>query len=467
MRDKRDAGVDIGLATMTASSLARWRMDGTIGAVMASDVIDPAIVSYLCGLKQQGVQLGLDRMQGFVAALGHPQDRVPVVHIAGTNGKGSVAAMLEAIFRGAGWRTGLYTSPHLVHLGERIQVDREPLTAAELTERVRELQPLVERHVMGGGAAARPTYFEFMTALAFVHFAQMHCDIAIIEVGMGGRLDATNVVNPEVSVITSIGLDHTEFLGGTLEAIAAEKAGIIKRGRPVVLGPLRPEAERVIRAAAEAQYAAVASVREEFSDDITNYPRTNLPGEFQRANAATAQLVARQFDSVWRIGDAHVARALQAVDWPARWQRLEIGGRQVVIDGSHNRDGAAVLEQTLAELARETKQRPVVAVGVLGASRARPLLEVIGRHAAEIRLLRAKQLRACTVEELRALIPANFRGSVVPSTLGELFPSPGACLPGVAPAVPLVVTGSIYLAGEALAAIDPTRGPVEHELQDF
>lgn len=424
-------------------------------------------IAYLRGLKQQGVHLGLERMRSFVAALGHPQERYPVIHIAGTNGKGSVAAMVEAVFRSAGWRTGLYTSPHLVRLAERVQVDREPLSEAELSEEVRQLRSIVDQLVAAHGPEARPSYFEFMTSVAFDHFRRHRCDIAIVEVGMGGRLDATNVVNPEVSVITSIGLDHTEFLGCSIDAIATQKSGIIKRGRPVVIGRLPVEAERVVRAVAEAQGSAVVSVRDEFGDDIATYPRTNLGGACQPINAAIATLVSRQFDALWRLGEARVATALLQVDWPARWQELEVGGRRVVIDATHNAEGAQTLDASLAQLVGAVGIKPVIVVGVLGRARAEALLGVVCRHAAELRLVLPQQKRACSFAELEALVPADFRGKVVRSTLAEVFPRPGESVPELPAMQPLVVTGSVYLAGEALAAIDPTRGPVEHDLQDF
>src|SRR5581483_7211183 len=164
----------------------------------ATELTDYAAVQdYLLGLKATGPKFGLDRMRGFAEALGHPERAVPVIHIAGTNGKGSVAAMLESILRTAGWRTGLYTSPHLVRLGERVQVDRQPLSNDEIARYVRELRPQVEKQVAQSGADARPSYFEFMTGLALVHFVRSKCEIAIVETGMGGRLDATNIVVPE------------------------------------------------------------------------------------------------------------------------------------------------------------------------------------------------------------------------------------------------------------------------------
>src|SRR5215207_1132286 len=191
-----------------------------------------AVADYLFGLKARGAKFGIDRMRTFAAALNDPQQKTPCVHVAGTNGKGSVAAMLDAILHAAGWRTGLYTSPHLVRLGERVQVERRMLSEQEIVEFARELKPVAER-TSATNPEDHPSFFEFMTAMAFLQFARKSCDISVIEVGLGGRLDATNIVMPEVSVITSIGIDHSEFLGTELRQIATEKAGIIKRGRPV------------------------------------------------------------------------------------------------------------------------------------------------------------------------------------------------------------------------------------------
>jgi dihydrofolate synthase / folylpolyglutamate synthase len=234
-----------------------------------------AVTEYLFGLKPGGVKFGIDRMAPLAAALGNPENAVPVVHVAGTNGKGSVAAMLDAILHAAGWRTGLYTSPHLVKLGERVQVNRQVLNEDEIVDYVRELLPVAER-LAEKNPDNRPSFFEFMTAMAWLQFSRKHCDIGVLEVGLGGRLDATNIVMPEVSVITSIAMDHCELLGETLASIATEKAGIIKRDRPVVIGRMPAEAERVIRAIAAGRAARVISVVEEFGDDVAHYPYTNL-----------------------------------------------------------------------------------------------------------------------------------------------------------------------------------------------
>jgi dihydrofolate synthase/folylpolyglutamate synthase len=426
----------------------------------------PAVQEYLFGLKTAGVKFGVDRMGILAASLGHPERAVPCIHVAGTNGKGSVSAMLESILRASGRRTGLYTSPHLVRLGERVQVNRQILAEGEITAYVRELQPVVDRIASEGGLDDRPSFFEFMTAMAFLQFARKSCDCSVIEVGLGGRLDATNIVEPEVCVVTSIGLDHCDMLGDTLESIAAEKGGIIKPGRPVVIGRVPREAEATLRNVAASLGAQVVSVREEFGDDIASYPGTNLEGDYQRWNAATATLAAGLLPSGFGVSGQSIESGLQAVDWPGRWQRTDLGGRLAVLDVSHNSEGAGVLDTNLARLRTETGRAPVAILGVLGAVRAKPLLEVLCKHCRELYLVVPQQPRASSHAELESLVPGAFRGKTVRSTVGELFPGPGLCTAGASDDV-IVVTGSIYLLGEVLARLEPQRGRGEGRLQDF
>lgn len=426
----------------------------------------PAVQDYLFGLKAGGVKFGIDRMGAFSAMLGHPERLVPCVHVAGTNGKGSVSAMLESILRASGRRTGLYTSPHLVRLGERVQVDRHILTEGEIIAYVSELRPIAQRIEAQASADDRPSFFEFMTAMAFLQFARKRCQFNVIEVGLGGRLDATNVVEPEVSVITSIGLDHCEMLGNTLEAIAGEKAGIIKPGRPVVIGRVPPEAEATLRRVAASQGARVISVRDEFGEDISGYPTTRLEGDYQRWNAATATLAAGVLGSAWGVTGPSIVAGLHAVDWPGRWQRTSIGGRLAILDASHNPEGASVLDTNLRHLRGETDRRFVAVVGVLGAARAEALLSVLCAHCAEIHLAVPNQARACTHAELEALVPRSYSGRLVRSSVDSLFPAPDTCTAG-GPDDVLLVTGSIYLLGEVLAKLEPHRGAQEGRLQDF
>jgi dihydrofolate synthase/folylpolyglutamate synthase len=343
------------------------------------------------------------------------------------------------------------------------------LSEAEIAAYVAELEPVAERLARSGSGEA-PSFFEFMTAMAFLQFARRACDAAVIEVGLGGRLDATNILAPEVCVITSIGLDHCELLGDTVAKIAAEKAGIIKPGVPVVMGRVPPEAEAVIRAIAAGRGAPVTSVREVFGENREAYPKSALEGDYQRWNAATATLAARAVAARFGLTEAHITTGLANVSWPGRWQRARLAdGRLIVLDASHNPEGAEVLDGLLARLVAETGRRPVVVAGVLGTARALPLLAAVGRHASEVHLARPQQARASTFEELEALVPAEFfaaGGRMARGTVESLFPRAGVCAAG-GPDDVLVVTGSIYLLGEVLARLEPERGENERRLQDF
>ncbi|WP_438482307.1 bifunctional folylpolyglutamate synthase/dihydrofolate synthase [Oleiharenicola lentus] len=424
-----------------------------------------SVKDYLYALKAGGVKFGIDRMRRLSAALGHPERSYPVIHVAGTNGKGSVSAMIEAILHTAGWRTGLYTSPHLVKLGERVQVDRQLLTEAEIVAYAGELMPIAAK-IASEGNDEHPTFFEFMTAMAFLQFQRKRVDIAIVEVGMGGRLDATNVVQPDITVITSIGLDHVAELGNSFAQIAREKAGIIKPNCPVVIGRLPAEAEKVIREVAAEKNAPVHSVREAFGDTIENFPQTNLAGDYQRWNAATTTLAAKLLPAKWELSDTVIARGLQAVDWPGRWQRVTLGGRSLVLDASHNPEGVEVLEQNLRNLIAETGRKPIIVAGALGEFRARALLDVVLRYGEQVYLITPKQARASTFEEMINWVPIAERSRVHRAEVETVFPDANTCTLGATDQT-VVVTGSIYLLGEVLERIEPRRGAGEGKLQDF
>lgn len=425
-----------------------------------------AVTDYLFALKSGGLRFGIDRMAALSAALGHPERSYPVVHIAGTNGKGSVSAMVERILREAGYRTGLYTSPHLVKLGERVQVDRQLLTEREILAYVNELLPVAEQ-IATHSPDDHPSFFEFMTAMAFLQFARRKVDVGVIEVGLGGRLDATNVVQPAVTVITSIGFDHMEQLGNTLAQIAAEKAGILKPGIPLVMGRVPAEAESVIRRIAAERAVPVHSVREIWGDDIAGYPQTSLEGDYQRWNAATATTAARLLAAQMpRIDEAVIQRGLCDTQWTGRWQRTRLGSRELILDASHNPEGAAVLETNLRRLVGQTGRRPIVVTGILGEFRARALLEVICRYASAVYLVPPQQNRACTYEELEAFTPANATVPLHRTTLEKIFPDASTCALGGGDDI-VVVTGSIYLLGEVLTRLEPERGTGEGRLQDF
>jgi dihydrofolate synthase/folylpolyglutamate synthase len=396
---------------------------------------------WLTGLRNLGSRLGADRMRLLSARIGNPEHAQPCFHIAGTNGKGSTSAMIEAIQRAQGRRTGLYTSPHLVAIGERIQVDRTPLSDAAVVALAERLRPHYEA-IRAEDPENAPTFFELITAAALLEFAERKVDIAILETGLGGRLDATNVCAPEVCVITSIGLDHQEYLGPTLAAIAAEKAGTIKSGVPCVVGDLPPEAEAVIVARAREVGAPLHFVRDRFASGL---PETNLVGAHQGRNAGAA-LLACELAKRLPIDDAKARTALRSVEWAGRWQEFRlIDGRRLIVDGSHNEEGIRAVAPLLAAL-----NAPTVIVGALGVDRARPLVAAAAKSAGRLVLVRPDNERACSVEELAALVPADFRGEVRRASVAELFPSPATC---GAEGETVVVLGSLYLVGEVLARL--------------
>lgn len=373
--------------------------------------------------------------------IGYPERAAPCFHIAGTNGKGSTSAMIEAIQCAQGRRTGLYTSPHLITIGERIQIDRQPLADAAVVRLAEQLRPHYEA-IRAEDPESAPTFFELITAAALLEFAARKVDVAVLETGLGGRLDATNVCAPEVCVITSIGLDHQEYLGSTLASIAAEKAGILKPGVPCVVGEVPPEAEAVIVARAREVGAPLHFVRDRFAAGL---PETNLIGAHQARNAGAA-LLACELAQRLPIDDAKARAALRSVEWAGRWQEVRLAdGRRLIIDGSHNEEGARIIEPLLAAL-----QFPTVIIGALGLERARPLVAVAARHAARLVMVRPDNERATSAEELSTLVPADFQGQIDRANIADLFSAPAKC---AAAGETIVVLGSLYLVGEVLARL--------------
>lgn len=421
---------------------------------------------YLFSLRNKGSTYGIDRMADFIEALGRPDQAYPIIHIAGTNGKGSTAAMLERIFRAAGYKTGLFTSPHLVFLGERIQVNREPLTPELITELIGKLD-VHAKAVARSNPDNHPTFFEFMAAMGMVHFKREQVDIAIFETGLGGRLDATNVVDPEVSIITSIGLDHTHILGDTVEQIAGEKAGIIKPGKPVIMGRVPDQGADVILQVAKENDSPVISVQEDYGDALEAYPETNLFGTFQRWNAATAiaccKLLDTQFPGIEGVSET----ALQSVDWPGRWQRLELPcGRNLILDATHNPEGSFFLDENLGALEKELGRKPWIVAGTLGEFRAQFLMPVAARHARGLYLLETQQPRTATFDDLRKWVPEHSDFPVENTDKETLFPDQQSCAIGE-PGDTIVVTGSIYLLGEVLERLTGQEAESGAALQDL
>jgi len=394
-------------------------------------------------------------MRALVRALGHPEREFPIIHVAGTNGKGSVCAMLEAVLRRGGSKVGMLTSPHLVLLGERMQVNRRVTTDEEIATFVEQLKPVSEQ-LAADDPEDQPSFFELVTAMGFLLFAREKVDVAVVETGLGGRLDATNVVDPILSVITSVGLDHVAQLGDDLTSVAREKAGIVKPNVPVVIGRMPPEAQAVVNQVAEERVAEVFGVESSFPTAPRGLPKTNLEGTFQRWNAGTAFVALQVLGQRFELSDALVRDVLLEVNWAGRWQRLQVNGRTLILDATHNEEGACALEENLAKLAKDGKPCPWVVTGTLGEERAGPLMAVVAKWARGISLLQPKQPRACSYDMLENALPSGFTGEVRRSSVEELFPEEGGLTLGE-PGDVVVATGSIYLVGEILARIQRRR----------
>jgi len=436
------------------------------------------VTAFLYALKPKGIRFGLENTRLVLEKLSNPQEKLAVVHLAGSNGKGSTAAFLDSVLRRAGRRVGLYTSPHLSHYRERFRVNGQPVTDRQIcaaAERLfaegldlnpQEVVDWVEREGMRdkmgsetwyqlrGGASdfTSLTFFECTTILSVLLFAQADLDVALMECGMGGRLDATNVLAPLVSVILPIHLEHTEWLGDTLEAIAGEKAGIIKPGVPVICARQEPEAFRVIKARAKELGAPLFTLGREFEaeggwrearfeiDDRSLGPvRLGLPGAHQVENAAVALGCLPHLEPHGiQASDAEVTAGLSRVSWPARFERFNVPG-EWIIDAAHNPAGARVLAGTIRDVFGGEKVRLVF--GVLGDKRVEEMLELLAPLASGIDLVRSKDARARDPQTLVRLIsgPARVHSSVE-AALEQLWSEPGG---------PVVICGSLTVAGEA------------------
>lgn len=310
-----------------------------------------------------GVHLGLERMQKLLADLGHPHLAMPIVHVAGSNGKGSVCAYLTSILTAAGYRVGRYTSPHLVSWHERISVNQVPIANQDLVEVLEKVQAAIPSDVVDS-----PTQFEVITAAAWLYFAQSQVDIAIIEVGLGGRLDATNVVDtPLVSVITSLSLEHTQQLGDTLGKIAFEKAGIIKPLCPTVIGQVPSEAKSVFLekvTSLQSPTIWVESARQ-LPDNWAEYQGIKYPlallGEFQLTNSAIAIATIQILQTKgWQISLEAIATGMAKTQWQGRVQWLEYQGKKFLIDGAHNPAAAIVLRQYVDSVTNQSVIPPAL-----------------------------------------------------------------------------------------------------------
>ena len=392
---------------------------------------------------RRGVDLGLERLQAALAELGHPERRFAAVQVAGTNGKGSISTMLHAIAAAAGIRCGLYTSPHLLSWCERIRLPDGLIGEAELQRLLQELQPLGLRHNL--------TPFELVTAAAMQAFADAGCELVVLEVGLGGRLDATTVhPDRQVLAFASIGLDHTEHLGPTITAIAAEKAGVLHRGARAVSGPQTKEAERVLRQQAERLGCSLRWVDPLPTADEGG-PVLGLRGDLQRLNAAVAAGAAEALaERGWPISAAAIATGLQQARWPGRLDQRTFQGRPLLVDGAHNPPAATALRHELDQRDAASAGQPRRwLIGMQRHKDAPALLRTLLRTGDQVRVVRLpaehSSWSAAELEEATGL-PMQQSNGELRQELAWLVDS----------AVMPVACGSLYLVAELLPLLEAT-----------
>jgi dihydrofolate synthase/folylpolyglutamate synthase len=423
-------------------SRAKWTgKPARVGASGDASINYREALTWIYSLQRFGIKLGLEnterfleeflRSGGLLSAVGDREIAPPckVIHVAGTNGKGSVCAMIDSICRAQGYRTGLFTSPHLVTFRERIRVNGDMISEAAVANGLTTIRNLVANW------DPHPTFFEVVTALGLKHFSDTTVEIVVLETGLGGRLDATNAIQSNVSVITPIDFDHENWLGKTISEIAAEKAGIIKPGVPIVSACQRPEAEKEIRARAAKCGAPLKFVTKPYDK-----APIALDGSHQKENAALAIAAVRAMKV--DVGDSAIGDGLADIEWPARFQRWD---ERTIIDGAHNPAAARKLAETWCEIFGD--QRATLALAVLSDKNLRGICEALAPISEFVLLPKIRSDRAATPEELGnvlADITSSLPYSVTPSVeealaLARSKPNP------------ILITGSLHFAGEVLA----------------
>ena len=426
--------------------------------------MDP--LEYLLSLEKFGIKFGLANIQTLAAALGNPHTQFKTILVAGTNGKGSVTAMADCALRASGLKVGRYTSPHLVRLEERFAVDGVPVDTAALVERIEQMRGVIDELIATGSLESPPTFFEVTTAIAFEIFRRARVDVAVLEVGLGGRLDSTNIAQPIASAITSIDFDHEQYLGNTLAAIAAEKAGVIRRDIPVVVGPVPPEAREVIVSMCEmsgAQFIeadAGVSIQSTTEDGRTSIRITTpmrdygwvplgLRGDHQVPNALVAVRLLEELERQLPLTPASIVAGLRNVRWPGRLQMIEVpGGRRVLLDAAHNPAGAWALASYLK---REFPEPLPIVFGALRDKDVSLMLKALLPAASTLVMTQPDSPRAHTADELAAIAR-----KLSPRAKIEVQPDPARALAQAWTHCPVVcAAGSIFLIGNLLAGIGP------------
>lgn len=426
------------------------------------------------GSSQPRTDLG--RMEAFLARLGNPHHAVPAVHVAGTKGKGSVAAMCMSVLRAQGYHVGFYTSPHLHTFRERIQVNGHPISEGEFADLVGRIWPHVEEF-NANGEYGQVTLFEVLTAMAFWHFQQQHLDFQVVEVGLGGRLDATNVVNGVVSVITSLSLDHTAILGDTLEQIAAEKAGIIKDGAAVVSAPQRTEAMRVIQRVCKARNARLVRVDRSMAwrlkdasldgqslrvdGRLGSYDvRIPLIGGYQLENAATAIAAIEVLkERGVEISDRALEKGLASVEWPCRMEVLQ---RQplIIADGAHNPYSASRLREAVKEYVHPN--RTFLIFGASGGKHYDEMAAELAPICSQVMTTRSRHPRSVSSSDLADVFRRLGLSTVETVDVRDAV-TQAVAMVGEDDLV--LITGSLFVAAEAREYVKGIKGEVYPEMQ--
>lgn len=410
-------------------------------------------------LRRFGIKLGLDTVRRILDGLGNPQDNYHCVHIAGTNGKGSVASMLASILQAGGYRTGLYTSPHLVRFNERIRVNGRPIADKDI---VKSYRKIIKNH----SGDREPTFFECTTAMALAEFGRQRVDWAVIETGMGGRLDATNVIRPAVSIITNISLEHREYLGTTIRQIAAEKAGIIKPSTSVVTGVRQPGALAVIEQTADRNNVPLFRLGREFktrktrSDTFTYYGLDNvwpamssgLLGDHQRENTALVLAACELLNQTFTdLSPSQIAVGLKNTRWPGR---LEVVSTDpyILLDGAHNLLAARNLARFLAKhLARRDI---ILVIGILDDKPYRQMLKALVPVCRKVVVTRPAIGRAL---DPQTLLPVVKKWCDDVTVIDNVPDALKYATQNLGPGQAVCVAGSLYVVGEAKQEIDSKK----------
>jgi dihydrofolate synthase/folylpolyglutamate synthase len=412
----------------------------------------PQAIEFLYSLRLFGMKLGLDNTRRLAAAVGDPQHRLRFIHVAGTNGKGSTCAMLESIYRAAGWRVGLFTSPHLVSFAERIQVDRRLISQEDVARLTNEIRAAIDAL----GAETPPTFFEVVTVMALKYFAEQKCEVVIWETGLGGRLDATNIVTPLASVITNVQLDHQQWLGQTLPEIAREKAGIIKPGVPALTTTDDASALSVIAEVARQQHAPLTVVTEPADSwEIA------LTGEHQKRNAALALAVVRVLQPLLPAPESTQREGLKTTHWNGRLQIVpQADGRLILLDGAHNPAGAQALAAAL-----QTRFPGRTLALILGTMADKDYAAICGWLAPG-----AAKIFLCPIASDRGADPRELADCCRAANAAAEFtvcPNIAQALAQAAQEPFVVVTGSLHFVGEAMQELGLASTESERGLNDY